>query len=342
MEKTVLLFLLPGLLALASCTKTVDPAAPAAQNTPVPGRVWTESSRAAAFAGRYIHAGVVYDNAMWVIGGAVSGGAQAGDVWYSMDGTYWQEATANAAFGPRQGHTCVVFDSGDGSGPKMWIIGGAYSNGNYCNDIWNSSNGVDWTPVTQNAEFSPRCGHSCVVYDDGTGPKMYVICGHQGSTIYNDIWYSSDGISWTQGPNVNFSARYYHSSVVYNNEIWVIGGVGNISGNYIYKNDVWTLPRGGSSWTQVTSSAAFGVRYLHASVVYDDKMWVIGGSNNSDSYYNDAWYSSDGSDWIAATQNAGFSPREGLNAVIFNNAICITAGAIEASGLYYNDVWKSL
>jgi leucine-zipper-like transcriptional regulator 1 len=344
MKKTMLLLLLPALITLASCTKAVDPTFPAAQNTPVPGSIWTETSRAAAFDPRYSQASVVYDNAMWVIGGARSSGAQANDVWYSMDGTYWQEATAGAAFDARQGHTCVVYDFGkDFGGIQMCVIGG-YGNSTFYNDVWCSSNGKDWVEKTPSAGFSPRCGHSCVVYDDGTGPKIYVIGGHQGTTFYNDVWYSSDGINWTPKTNAGFTIRYNHTSVVFNNAIWVIGGISSISGNYVYENDVWSLSGSGGTWARATSTAAFSGRYLHASVVYDNKMWVIGGSDNiKEEYlnYKDAWYSTNGIDWIAATQNADFSPRDGLRAVIFNNAMYFTAGAITGSSIYYNDVWRS-
>jgi len=333
MKKILLLSFLAGLFAIAGCIKAVDPTLPAAQNTPVPGSIWTEVSRGAAFSARYIHASVVYDNAMWVIGGALSDGSQTDDIWYSMDGVYWQEATPHAAFGPRQGHTCVVFKN------EMWVIGG-YSNGSYLNDTWRSPNGIDWFPATLNAEFTPRAGHTCVVYDNGAGPKMYVIGGHQGTSFYNDIWYSDNGSAWYPKQIPEFTPRYYHTSLVFSNKIWVIGGV-SYSGDYIYNNDVWASPDGGSSWTRVTSPATFNGRHLQESVVYDNKMWVIGGNYNTTSYYNDAWYSANGIDWTAATQNADFPQREGLKAVFFNNAMYLIAGAIADSGFYYNDVWKS-
>ena len=57
-----------------------------------------------------------------------------------------------------------------------------------------------------------------------------------GKGYANDVWYSSDGINWYQAtPNANFSKRQSHSSVVFNNKIWVIGGGDNTS----FYNDVW-------------------------------------------------------------------------------------------------------
>ena len=44
-----------------------------------------------------------------------------------------------------------------------------------------------------------------------------------------------------------------------------------------------TVVRGmvGEIWDEATSSAAFPPRYWHTSVVYEDKMWVIKGSDDS-------------------------------------------------------------
>jgi hypothetical protein len=35
----------------------------------------------------------------------------------------------------------------------------------------------------------------------------------------------------------------------------------------------------GSSWILATAAASWSARYLNTSVMYDDKMWVIGGGN---------------------------------------------------------------
>lgn len=332
MKKFIPVLLLPLFAVLVSCTPVVDPSFPVIQPTPVPGSIWTVASRAADFEGRYMHASVVFDNAMWVLGGGKNGGA-LNDVWFSMDGTYWQESTPAAAFGQRQGHSCVVFNN------KMWVIGG-YTGALCHNDVWYSENGVDWAPATKNAEFAPRTGQSCVVYDSGTGVKMYIIGGHNATDYFNDVWYSEDGIVWYEKTHAaEFSARYSHTSVVFDNTIWVIGGVSYISGNYVYQNDVWKMTNG--NWDRVTPAAAFEGRFLHASVVYDDKIWVIDGSNNSGSYYTDAWYSANGADWKAATRNSSFSAREGAKAVVYNNTIFITGGGINAFSYYYNDVWRT-
>jgi N-acetylneuraminic acid mutarotase len=58
--------------------------------------------------------------------------------------------------------------------------------------------------------------------------------------MLNDAWYSADGKTWTQATAAAaFPARASHSSVVFNNEMWVIGGE-NKSANPL--DDVWESP----------------------------------------------------------------------------------------------------
>ena len=60
-----------------------------------------------------------------------------------------------------------------------------------------------------------------------------------GSLVRNDVWSSSDGITWTEEtPAAAWSARDSHSSVVFGGYIWVLGGS---DGSNSYLNDVWVF-----------------------------------------------------------------------------------------------------
>jgi hypothetical protein len=54
----------------------------------------------------------------------------------------------------------------------------------------------------------------------------------------------------------------------------------------------------GNNWVQATASAAWSPRIRLTSLIFDNKMWVIGG------YNNDVWYSTDGANWTLATASA--------------------------------------
>jgi hypothetical protein len=153
------------------------------------GITWTRAISTAQFPPRVCHTSVVFNNRMWVIGG-YDNAYVSNDVWYSTDGITWIQATDNAGFSPRCGHSSVVFDN------KMWVIGGdnMFFNNLYntsYNDVWYSADGVTWKQATGNAGFSPRGGHSSVVFDN----KMWVIAGRASLDTmafgcYSDVWYS--------------------------------------------------------------------------------------------------------------------------------------------------------
>ena len=138
-----------------------------------------------------------------------------------------------------------------------------------------------------------------------------------------------------------FSA-YGHSSVVFNNKMWVIGGSG--------KNDVWSSTDG-TTWTQVSTGAQFSPRSDYTSLVFDNKMWVIGGSDNGVWPANDdVWSSVDGKTWIQSTAGTKFSARETHTSLVFNNKMWVIGGINyyppPGSNFlprpdYRNDAWSS-
>jgi len=221
------------------------------------GKEWAQATAAAGWSARHDHTSVVYDDKMWVLGGADS--TYKNDVWWSTDGVTWTRATAAAGWSARRGHTSLVYDD------KMWVIGGY--GGSYRSDAWWSTDGVTWTQATGAAGWSSRYEHASVVYDN----KMWVMGGYPGYNK-NDVWWSTDGVSWTQATSAAaWSARCAHTVLTYDNKMWVMGG-----DDITYKNDVW-WSTDGVSWTQATSAAAWSARSYPTSVVYDNKMWVMGG-----------------------------------------------------------------
>ncbi len=63
-----------------------------------------------------------------------------------------------------------------------------------------------------------------------------------------------------------------------------------------------------SAWRLVTETAEWLVRHSHQAVVFDNKMWVMGGYDN---FKNDVWSSSDGANWTSTNALAGWSARAG-------------------------------
>jgi leucine-zipper-like transcriptional regulator 1 len=315
---------------------------------------WIVATKSAEFPARMFHTSVVYGNRMWVIGGVGDQYHPLNDVWYSTNGINWTQATASAEFLPRDSATSVVYDN------KMWIIGGRTYGKNRSqmslNDVWYSTNGVNWTEATASAEFSPREEAVSVIFDN----KMWVIGGIRIDIIpYNytelhDIWTSTDGVHWTE---VNASpalpSRHYATSLVYDDKIWVIGGFNYLN---IPVNDVW-YSTDGNHWSVANNSAAFIKRIGTSSVVYNNKMWLLGGDGTTggeDDYRlcNDVWVSTNGVNWTLVNgginengeTSSGFTPRAYHTSAVYDNKIWVIGGDIDnrivnRSIQVTNDTW---
>lgn len=212
---------------------------------------------------------------------------------------------------------------------QLVAVGGQ---GSMLNDVWASSDGVNWAPLTMSAGFTGRYGHSLAVWNN----QLWLTGGTDSTGVEGDVWKTTDGIGavWapvTQSANT-FGPRTGHTSLVFNNQLWVIGGK-NASGQVL--NDVWYSPDG-TNWTQ--AQANFAPRYNHTSLVFDGKIWVIGGWDGTH-LYNDVWSSGDGIHWTREKRVAAFTARYGHMSVIYRGMMFVMGGE-DASG-FLNDVWYS-
>ena len=147
--------------------------------------------------------------------------------------------------------------------------------------------------------------------------------------IYQRLAYfklkSDDGVSGVTAFAISgFSARENHQSVVFNGKLWVIGGyTGGFNGKRL--NDVWSSSDG-ITWYQETASAEFSARDGHQAVVFNGKLWVIGGLEDNGKKLNDVWSSSDGITWAQETASAEFSARGDHQSVVFNEKLWVIGG----------------
>jgi hypothetical protein len=209
----------------------------------------------------------------------------------------------------------------------MWVLGGS-SDGQIVNDVWSSTDGASWTLVTADAGWAPVFGQKSVVHDG----KIWM--------LDNEVWCSKDGANWTQTAPAarRWEPRSGHASVYYNDRLWVMGG-----GAY-GSRDVWSSPDG-ERWTLITPKAEWTWRRDHAAIVHDNRMWVLGGRENlapdynSEYFYNDAWWSTDGRHWTSATLEAEWAPRCSHATVSFQDEIWVIGGR---NGLdHFDDIWIS-
>ena len=289
------------------------------------------------FTKRWNHASASFDDKLWVIAGNSASNGTLNDVWSSTNGSTWTNNTAGSSkkLLGRAFHQAVSF------GGKLWVIGGFISGFNVSevlNDVWNSTNGKTWTQVTDNAGFPARYQFTAVVFNDGSGEKMWVIGGNDDTNKLNDVWSSTNGKTWKkETDNAGFSDRSIHQAVNFDNKLWVMGGLDNDSDRL---NDVWRSTNG-KDWTQVTSSATFSARYGHQAVNFDNKLWVMGGIVGSNAQA-DVWSSTNGKDWTKVTDSAGFGNRRRFSSAVLNNRVWTFGGAkfISFNFNISNTVWS--
>ena len=196
---------------------------------------------------RQNHVAVTFNNEMWVLGGSTGTSALLNDVWSSRDGATWANANArgpavdpsadpvvyNEHWSARSGHAVVTFNG------KIWVMGGYTGGTDYKNDVWSSSDGTDWAETTvTGTHWSARSNHAALVFAD----RMWVLGGLNRSgpndtlASLNDVWWSSDGATWTKLDNgmSHWSARNSHAAVALGDKMWVLGGT---DGNNL--NSVW-------------------------------------------------------------------------------------------------------
>jgi N-acetylneuraminic acid mutarotase len=236
-------------------------------------------------------------------------------------------------------NTSVVYDD------YIYVLGGANnSNPYHYNVIRYAKINTDgtigaWSSTTSFA--TSRSGHTSIVYNG-----YIFIMGGSNITIpqyYNDVQYAKvnldgtiDSGSWPSTTPFPI-AREEHTSVVYNDYIYIIGGTNGST----YYNDVQyakvnldgTIDPG--AWNSTTSFP--NLRAGHTSVIFNGYVYIIGGTNGS-TYYNDVQFAkinSDGSfgSWIPTTSLP--NARSGHTSVVNNGYVYVIGGN---GSTYYNDV----
>jgi hypothetical protein len=301
------------------------------------GRDWAEVVPATPlFSPREGHGAVVAadGNTLWVFAGETSG--DANDVWSTPDGVSWTLLTPAAEFSKRRWFATAFFLN------RVWLLGGnvGASSLNF-GDVWSSADGVAWTLETEGA-FAARHSPAAVVFDD----RLWVIGGEgpANCTSRADVWSSSDGVMWIQETaDGGFPGRDWHASVVFDGRLWIIGGINrDVACTSEYLDDVWASADG-RLW-ELVADGPFAARAGHTAVVFDGKIWVIGGTHAwPAASQSDVWYSADGVNWCEATGTTEFSSRYGHASVAFQDGLWVIGGFDQTSvhAGFQDDLWVS-
>ena len=264
---------------------------------------------------------------------------------YTMKvGDTWASLMSLTPFSPRELYQAVIFDS------KIWVIGGydghfvqkyditsSFIPSTFKNDIWYTSDTLNWSCATEHPLFENLSNHAsaAVVFNN----KIWVIGGRQVDGSYNnDVWYSDNGKDWYRATGTaDFGGRAGHRAVSFNGYMWVIGGFNGDTTGTGFKSDVWRSTDG-ATWTCIKTDAGFTGRVGFSLLVFNGKLWVIGGYYCTYSsapstygqimgeYYNsEVWSSDDGITWNLVTNSAS-QPRWYQAYTVHNGKMWIMGG----------------
>ena len=298
---------------------------------------WTKVTSGAEWKPRDSSGEIVFRDQLWLLGGWFdSFQSPPRDVWSSSDGREWKLIETDAPWKYSDLPMTIAFRD------RMWFMGG-WTNGRLpghgaTNEVWSSADGKKWD-LESHAAWTPRIASAVVEFKG----KMWVLGGTENyyfgdaSSLKNDVWSSADGKTWTQETAAaGWAPRSYHQAVVLNDKIYVFGG-GNYVPEYFALNDVWSSSDG-KNWELVTEHAEWSPRLWFSSVVYRDRMWVVGGwSGNPHKNWGDVWHSRDGKQWKQLKSEICWKERHEHSTYVFRDKIWVAGGhALPLS----NEVWS--
>jgi hypothetical protein len=304
----------------------------------IPAPDWVQVTDKAGWRERDSQGEVAFGDRLWILGGWFDSFKPAPrDVWSTSDGTNWERVTAEAPWKHSDLSMSLVFDN------RMWMLGGWYNGrmpGHEAgHEVWSSADGAKWERATTSAPWSARLAAAAVVFRG----RMWVLGGTEDyyfgnqKSLKNDVWSSSDGKVWNlECAEAPWAPRAYHQAVVLGDKIYVFGG-GNYVPTYEVHSDVWSSGDG-VHWEKVTSKVPWHPRLWFSSVVYRDRMWVLGGwSNNPSRNWGDVWYSSNGENWKQLESKVIWKERHEHSAYVWRDKIWVAGGHAQPLS---SEVWS--
>ena len=253
----------------------------------------------------------------------------------ARQGPDWVCVTREAGWQPRDSMGEFVYQD------HLWILGGWFTpqTPNPC-DVWKSPDGKTWTRVTDKAPWDYSDLPVSLVFQD----KMWFMGGRRlpGTDCSNKVWSSTDGAEWTLAGHAGWCPRLATGFVVFKDRMWVLGGTNDFYDNNddTLFNDVWSSSDG-REWNLEVENAPWSKRSHHQAVVFDDKIWIMGGGHWRPTIpRNDVWCSEDGVNWTQVTEAAPWAPRMWFSLVVYRDRMWVLGGWSKENG-NFGDVWYS-
>ena len=277
--------------------------------------VWQKIKNGAEWSGSYNFQLMTIQDTLWVF--------HPEGIWYSTDARQWTKSMLPNVIGNTAFLDYVFFQN------KIYGIGHFEGNADQHvlrPTIYFTSDRMHWDSI-ENTNLQKRYFYHPFVFDG----KIWIIGGEQDSNIWSDIVQSSDGIHWQiVKDKLPFGPVINSQFLVYKDKLWM------------FNDDVWVSDNG-LDWKEVTATIVPGQKIFgYAPVVFDEQMWLIA-CNRSGQFASQVVYSADGLNW--KEQKAPWTPRGGVAASVFKDAIIMTGGKYGGTPQnpefgYSNDIWE--
>jgi len=152
-----------------------------------------------------------------------------------------------------------------------------------------------------------------------------VLIGKNGDK--SEIISSINGIDWNSSlpkPKTGNNTRGF-SFLAFKNKLWIVGGVHKTTYNNVSSRSGVYSSVDGINWVEEVRASEFPYMSNFISVVYDSKIWIIGGAKYKNSLSKTIYYSDNGRIWNLAN-NVGIPKRRNGAGITFNNGIWIYGG----------------
>lgn len=232
-----------------------------------------------------------------------------GSSYAGCNGTTYSTITGQLCDYVTQSTVITVASSSNSLTDMILFMGGGNENGGYqsFNDAYNN--------------LIPGC-LSILGYSSTSGQPC-----NTPTTNWNQISVNTTSVS-------KWSARRNFQTVHYDNRYWVIGGE---TPNGLAK-DVWNSVDG-VTWNQVATTTPFGMYNQYKSIVFNNKIYVVGGrASPSSTAFAKAWSTTDGINWTTTT--LPFKDRENPTLGVMNNKLFVIGG-VETVGAQ-SDSWSTI
>ena len=244
----------------------------------------------------------------------------------------------NPPWQARDGAGLLVFKG------ELFLLGG-WLLGPLSSEVWKTKDLRNWELVTT-APWPGRHGAAWLVHDD----RIFVI----GGDLYDDVWSSADGRSWTQeAAGAPFGKRYTPNAVSIDGYIVVYAGQswGPVDWCYLRTDcvpvaprDVWRS-RDGRTWERMADAPWGGRGLIHGSVVHNGAAYLIGGGlkvtppgerwSETSAEFNDIWTMKGG---VWSLSGTFAFPRTHFSVLESPQGCFVAAGSAGTQGNLTNDL----